>query len=115
MDKNLTWKIVLIIVLVILAVWTLYPPDKTLKPGMDLGGGTSLIYEIDAQGLSSQEKRGLSEKMITVLRRRIDPANIQNLVWRPQGNTRFEIQMPLASAETREARGLRESPEFAFG
>ncbi len=108
MDKNLTWKIVLIIVLVVLAVVSLYPPDKTLKPGMDLGGGTSLIYEIDAQGLSSQEKRGLSEKMITVLRRRIDPANIQNLVWRPQGNTRFEIQMPLASAEARAKRGAFE-------
>ncbi len=42
--------------------------------------------------------------MITVLRRRIDPANIQNLVWRPQGNTRFEIQMPLASVEARQKR-----------
>ncbi len=104
MNKNLTWKIVLIVGLVILAAWTLYPPSKTLKPGIDLGGGTSLIYEIDAKGLSSDEKRGLSERVITVLRRRIDPANIQNLVWRPQGSTRFEIQMPLASAEAREKR-----------
>ncbi len=104
MGKNLTWKIVLIVALIILAVWTLYPPSKTLKPGIDLGGGTSLIYEIDAKGLSSDEKRGLSERVITVLRRRIDPANIQNLVWRPEGSTRFEIQMPLASAEAREKR-----------
>jgi SecD/SecF fusion protein len=104
MGKNLTWKIALIVALVILAVWTLYPPDKTLKPGIDLGGGTSLTYEIDAKGLSSDEKRGLSERVIIVLRRRIDPANIQNLVWRPQGSTRFEIQMPLASAEAREKR-----------
>ncbi|GAI48927.1 unnamed protein product, partial [marine sediment metagenome] len=36
MNKNLTWKIVLIIVLVVLAAWTLYPPSKTLKPGIDL-------------------------------------------------------------------------------
>jgi len=104
MDKNLTWKIVLIVALVTLAAWTLYPPSKTLKPGIDLGGGTSLIYEVDAKGLSPEEKRGLSERVITVLRRRIDPANIQNLVWRPQGSTRFEIQMPLASAEARDKR-----------
>jgi SecD/SecF fusion protein len=104
MDKNLTWKIVLVVALVLLAAWTLYPPTKTLKPGIDLGGGTSLIYEVDAKGLSSEEKRGLSERVITVLRRRIDPANIQNLVWRPQGSTRFEIQMPLASAEARDKR-----------
>ncbi|MGA2069716.1 MAG: protein translocase subunit SecD [Sedimentisphaerales bacterium] len=104
MDKNLTWKIVLVVALVILAAWTLYPPSKTLKPGIDLGGGTSLIYEVDARGLGPEEKRGLSERVITVLRRRIDPANIQNLVWRPQGSTRFEIQMPLASAEARDKR-----------
>jgi len=53
MDKNLTWRIVLIIVLVVVAAWTLYPASKTLKPGIDLAGGTSLIYEIDTQGLET--------------------------------------------------------------
>ena len=99
-----TWKILLIVVLVIVAAWTLYPPDKTLKSGIDLAGGTSLVYEIDTHGYEAGEIKGLSQKMITVLRRRIDPANIQNLIWRPQGNTRFEIQMPLANAETRQKR-----------
>jgi SecD/SecF fusion protein len=104
MNKNLFWKNILIIILALFAAWTLYPPNKTLKPGIDLAGGTSLIYEIDTQGLTAEDKKGLSERMITILRRRIDPANIQNLVWRPQGNTRFEIQMPLASAEARQKR-----------
>jgi SecD/SecF fusion protein len=104
MDRNLNWKIVLIVGLVIVAVWSLYPPSATLKPGIDLAGGTSLIYEIDSQGMDQAEKRELSTKMITILRRRIDPANIQNLVWRPQGGTRFEIQMPLASADARQKR-----------
>ena len=104
MDKNVAPKAVLIIVLVVVAAWTLYPPSKTLKPGPDLGGGTSLIYEIDTQGLEPEEKKGLSQRTITVLQRRIDPANIQNIIWRPLGNTRFEIQMPLASAEARVKR-----------
>ncbi len=104
MGKNLLPKIVVIIVLVVLAAWTLYPPNKTLKPGIDLAGGTSLIYEIDTQDLEEDEKNGLAQKMITVLQRRIDPANIQNLIWRPHGNTRFEIQMPLANAEARKKR-----------
>jgi SecD/SecF fusion protein len=104
MNRNLWPKFILIIVLVIVAAWTLYPPNKTLKPGIDLAGGTSLIYEIDTQGLNDAEKRDLAQRMITVLRRRIDPANIQNLIWRPQGSSRFEIQMPLASEETRQKR-----------
>ena len=104
MNKNLLPKNILIIVLVILAAWTLYPVQKSLKQGIDLAGGTSLIYEINTVGLTETEKNDLSQKMITVLRRRIDPANIQNLIWRPQGNTRFEIQMPLASSEAIEKR-----------
>ncbi|MHC4185287.1 MAG: protein translocase subunit SecD, partial [Planctomycetota bacterium] len=104
MGRNLVPKVIMIVVLAVVAFWTLYPPNKTLTPGIDLAGGTSLIWEIDAQGLDAAEKKDLSARMITVLRRRIDPANIQNLVWRPQGNTRFEIQMPLASAEAIEKR-----------
>lgn len=104
MNKNLLPKFILIIVLAVGAAWTLYPPEKTLKGGLDLVGGTSLIYEIDTHGLEPEETKGLSGNMITILRRRIDPANIQNLVWRPQGNTRFEIQMPLATDEDRQNR-----------
>ncbi len=104
MNRNLTSKIVLIVVLMAVAGWTLYPPSDKLKPGIDLAGGTSLIYEIDTHGLQEADKRDLAARMITVLRRRIDPAGIQNLIWRPQGNNRFEIQMPLASAEARQRR-----------
>jgi SecD/SecF fusion protein len=104
MSRNLVPKFILIGVLIAAAVLALYPPSKTLKPGIDLAGGTSLIYAIDTEGLTATEQRDLAQRMITVLRRRIDPGNIQNLIWRPQGNTRFEIQMPLASKETREAR-----------
>jgi len=109
MNKNLVPKAVLIIVLVAAAIWTLYPPNKTLKRGIDLAGGTSLIYAIDTEGLTTAEQTDLAQRMITTLRRRIDPANIQNLIWRPQGNTRFEIQMPLATKATRQKREAYET------
>jgi len=109
MNKNLVSKTILILILVAAACYTLYPPSERLKPGIDLAGGTSLIYAIDAEGLTSEESQNLAQRMINVLRRRIDPTNIQNLVWRPQGNTRFEIQMPLANKETREKRKAYET------
>ncbi|MHC4702818.1 MAG: protein translocase subunit SecD, partial [Planctomycetota bacterium] len=114
MHKNLTSKIVLIIVLVAVGAWTLYPPGEKLKPGIDLAGGTSLIYEIDTHGLTESDKKDMASRMITVLRRRIDPTNIQNLVWRPLGSNRFEIQMPLASAEARQKRNEYEQAEAAL-
>ncbi len=109
MNKNLVPKSILTVVLVAAALWTLYPPNQTLKQGIDLAGGTSLIYAIDTEGLSAAEEQDLAQRMIQTLRRRIDPANIQNLVWRPQGNTRFEIQMPLASEETQRMRQAYET------
>jgi SecD/SecF fusion protein len=111
MNKQLMPKVVLIIVLIVLAGLALYPPSQKLKLGIDLNGGVSLIYQIDTFGLGEDEKRDLSSKMITVLQRRIDPANIQNLIWLPQGNSRFEIQIPLASADVQKKRAEYEAAE----
>jgi len=104
MRKASAWKFTLIAVVAVLGLVELYPPDKKLKPGLDLAGGTSLIYEIDTAGMQDEDTRDLSQNMITVLKRRVDPKGVRNLIWRPLGNTRFEIQMPLASAEARAAR-----------
>jgi preprotein translocase subunit SecD len=54
MNKNLIWKLLLIISLTILSVWVVYPPQEKLKLGLDLAGGTSLVYEIDTTGLSAE-------------------------------------------------------------
>ena len=111
MNKQLTSKIAFIIVLILLAALAVYPPSEKLKKGIDLDGGVSLIFQIDTTGLKDPEKKDLSQKMITVLQRRIDPANIQNLIWLPQGNTRFEIQMPLASKAARDKRDAYQTAE----
>ncbi len=111
MRKALAWKFALIAVVIVLGLIELYPPSAKLKPGLDLAGGTSLIYEIDAAGMKDEDTRGLSQNMITVLKRRVDPKGVRNLIWRPLGNTRFEIQMPLA---TKEARAAREAYEKAL-
>jgi SecD/SecF fusion protein len=104
MNRTLWAKILLIAGTIFFAFLFFWPPNKTLQSGIDLAGGTSLIYEIDATGLTLSDRRELSTRMIDVLRRRIDPGNIRNLIWRPQGDTRFEIQMPLANAEARSKR-----------
>ena len=113
MDKNSIWKIALILVLTVFAVLELGPtrdPETgqwkfvNLKAGLDIAGGTSLIYEIDASGLEREERKGLAQRMVPILMRRIDPGNIANLRMIPQGDTRIEIQLPLSSQETKQRR-----------
>ncbi len=105
MDKNLVrYGLAATILLTIFAIAELYPPSETLKPGIDLAGGTSLIYDIDTTGLRENETDNLAQKLVPILLKRIDPGNIQNIVMRPLGDTRIEIQVPLASAEAHRKR-----------
>lgn len=104
MDKNLIWKIVLIIAVVAASAFYVWPPQEKLKPGIDLAGGTSLIYEIDTTDLLPHERKNLAQNMIPILLKRIDPTHVANLVMRPQGDTRIEIQLPVASVDTQRKR-----------
>ena len=99
MNKNLVWKMGLIIFLVVFAFFWVWPPQDKIKAGLDIAGGTSLIYDIDTTGLSREESKGLAQRMIPILLRRVDPTSVANIVMRPHGNRRIEIQLPFASAE----------------
>ena len=67
-----------------------------VRPGIDMVGGTSLLYEIKVP-LGSQAYTGdLAAQMMEALKRRVDPEGVRNLIWRPQGANRLEIQMPLS-------------------
>jgi SecD/SecF fusion protein len=100
MYRDLVWKALLIAFLILISVLYIYPPSEKLKAGIDLAGGTSLIYEIDSSDLDPAERRGLAERMIPILLKRIDPTHVANIIMRPQGDTRIEIQLPVASLDT---------------
>lgn len=108
-DPNRLLKWLLVIGLVVLSLVILYPPSEKLKGGIDLVGGTSLLFEIDTADLSAQQQRGLSSKVMSILKDRVDPQGQMNLEWRPVGNTRLEIRMPRPPAEALARRGLYDS------
>jgi len=89
-------------------------PGSGFRRGIDLAGGTILVYEVDlartriqgrslldtaGDGLSSEEIQRLAEN----LKRRIDPADLRNVVVRPVGTTRIEIILPFTRSRTGEA------------
>src|SRR5206468_8632329 len=83
-----------------------------LRPGIDMVGGTSLLYEIKmAEG--SRPDADIAERVMEALKKRVDPQGVRNLVWRPQG-TRLEIQMPL-SGKTGDSKARREAFYAAEG
>ena len=108
-ERDLWWKIVLVGGLMAMAFASITPVGEKIKLGIDLHGGYSLLYEIDDTGLNAEQKQDLSTRVITVLRERVDPNGVFNLVWRPVGHNRIEIQMPRPSKDLGEARSNLEA------
>jgi SecD/SecF fusion protein len=81
-----------------------------LKPGIDMVGGTSLLYQIKTPdgGYHSANGNTLAEDVMAALKRRIDPDGVKNYIWRPQGTDRLEIQIP-ASAKNEQATKARDA------
>jgi preprotein translocase subunit SecD len=48
MNKNLQWKVILILAVVALSVWAFYPPDRKINLGLDLKGGVHLVLKVRA-------------------------------------------------------------------
>jgi SecD/SecF fusion protein len=66
------------------------------KLGIDLVGGTILVYEVDQERKPENYK---AEQLASALKRRIDPADLYNVTIRPvAGGERFEIILPSGGA-----------------
>jgi SecD/SecF fusion protein len=66
------------------------------KPGVDLVGGTILVYEIDRDKATDQKFS--PEELAAALKRRIDPTDLLNVTIRPLSDTRVEIILPYGGA-----------------
>src|SRR5258706_1031378 len=83
---------------------------QDLRPGLDIRGGISLLYEIKAAPGTTDPD--IATKVAEALKRRVDPDGVRNLVWRPQPPNRLEIQMP-AGQNVEEAKKAREDLALA--
>lgn len=77
-----------------------------LKPGIDIVGGTSLLYEIKVPE-GGAPSATLAEDVTKALKKRVDPNGVLNLIWRPQNPNKLEIQMPLSGASSETAERQR--------
>src|SRR5579871_4275193 len=70
------------------------------KLGVDLVGGTILVYEVDPEKPKRQDYT--PEKLAAAIKRRIDPADLYNVTIRPVGESRIEIILPTGGAHQSE-------------
>lgn len=89
-------------------------PGLTFRMGVDLSGGTTLVYELDqarSQGAAGRndDLNSRLEELTTALKRRIDPADLYNITVRPiPGDPpRIEIVLPFGGRNQEQARTRR--------
>jgi len=97
--KNLGWKFAFVALLVAMSLYAVWA--KELRWGLDLEGGHILTFEVQLQ---KGESRALVEQVIGVLKERVDPQGVASLEWRPEGNNRIEVRMPMGTEASRQSR-----------
>jgi SecD/SecF fusion protein len=94
------WKRILVCVIpvaiaavvVAVAVHRYLNGEGGFKLGVDLAGGTILVYEVDPDKKLPDNYK--PEELAAALKRRIDPADLYNVTIRPVSTTRVEIILP---------------------
>src|SRR5262249_17885233 len=80
-----------------------YHGKEGFKLGVDLVGGTILVYEVD----ESKKVEGYKpEEMAARIKRRIDPADLYNYTVRPVGQNRVEIILRTNEEEVQRVKNL---------
>jgi protein-export membrane protein SecD len=111
------WKHIFIIVVILGAVWALIPTfrfyakpeqerlgmvgqnrpkfvDSALKLGLDLQGGMYMVLEIDDSQLSDDAKKDALDRVLKIVRNRVDQFGVAEPVIQKQGDKRIIVQLP---------------------
>ena len=91
----------LVLVVAVLSVLAIIPPEAKLRRGKDLAGGTSLIYQVNVK---AGDPPDTLSNMIELLKRRVDPSGQMEISMVPQGGSRIEITMPVAGDRAKRFR-----------
>jgi SecD/SecF fusion protein len=78
--------------------------------GVDLVGGTILVYEVDASKMSAEQLRDFkAEDLAAALKRRIDPADLYNVTIRPIAGSPPRVEIILPTGGVHQVQAEREN------
>ncbi len=109
--QNLGRNSAILLILLALAAFAVYPPSKKLRLGKDLAGGASLVYSVDV----APGETGVAGKVAEVVKERLDPNGVMEIQAIVQGNDRIEITMPLPASDVKKSRAEFERALAAIG
>jgi preprotein translocase subunit SecD len=88
MNKNLRWRVVIILAVLGLSAWSFYPPQEKINLGLDLKGGVHLVMRVKTDDALRLE----TETTVERLRQAITMAGVQYSKLEATGPTQFAIE-----------------------
>lgn len=88
MSKNLRWRVILIVAVVVLAVWGFYPPSQKVNLGLDLRGGVHLVLRVQTDDALRRE----TETAVERLREALGSANVTFTTVEMTSSTTFRVE-----------------------
>ncbi len=111
------WKILIIIAIIGYSIYALYPSyayyamsederdrlstekrdkylESVIKLGLDLQGGMHLVLEVDDSELDDNAKKDAPDRVMEIMRNRIDQFGVAEPVIQRQGDKRIIVQLP---------------------
>lgn len=115
MEQGLRWKSFVILLACLVAVYALYPVSEKLHLGLDLQGGSYLVYEVDETQLpADMSESAAAERALEIIRNRIDQFGVREPKIQLTGRNRIIVALPGVkdSQRAREVIGKTARLEF---
>lgn len=76
MAKNLRWKLLVIVGVVALAVYSFYPADQKIRLGLDLKGGVHLVLRVQTEDAVRLETQTAADRLREELKKTVPAASV---------------------------------------
>src|SRR5262245_23308562 len=101
MLENVGRKVALIVILLLVSLGLMIFPREPFRLGLDLSGGTPLVYSFDVEGARQRGELGANENQQeillqtqAILRNRIDPTGTGEVIVRAEGENHIVLELP---------------------
>ena len=88
MNKNLRWRLIAIVAVIALAIWSFYPPASKVNLGLDLKGGVHMVMRVQTDAALRIE----TETTVERLRETLAKANVQYSKLEAADPTEFVVE-----------------------
>ena len=100
-EKSVNQRLLTIGLVLVFAALILWRNE--LRPGLDIAGGFSMIFEIEEDATDPNPAQ-TAEDMKRLLQKRVDPQGVIDDNWRVIGANRIEVQIPLPPPDSKKLR-----------